>query len=125
MEKPLVSVVVPIYNMEPFLNQTIDSILKSTYANIEIILFDDESTDNSFAIAQTYADKYPFIRTFKHSNAGASATRNAAIREANADYILPVDADNLISENYIEDAVNVLITNPQINVVSCDALFLG
>ena len=104
MSIPLVSVIVPIYNAQLYLSQTVDSILKSSYPNIEIILLDDDSNDNTPQIAKALAKQYSNILYQHQPNAGASAARNHAIRLSNGKSILPVDADDLISEYYISEA---------------------
>jgi len=106
-EYPLVSVIIPIYNMQDFLSETIESVLKSTYPRYELILVDDGSTDNSAKIAEQYSQKATNIRFYAQKNGGASKARNFAIEQSHGKYILPVDADNLISSDYIEKAVEV------------------
>jgi glycosyltransferase involved in cell wall biosynthesis len=123
--KPLVSVIVPLYNAAPFIGEALDSIMASTYRPIEIIVVDDGSTDKSLSIAQQYADKHPEIVVLSQPNAGASAARNKAIRSSHGTYILPVDADNKIHPLYIEEAVQVLEHQPEVRVVSCRAEFFG
>ena len=122
---PLVSVIIPVYNMEKYLAETIDSVLESTYPEVEIILVDDGSSDNSVEIAQKYADNNSRIKCFTQQNAGAAAARNHAIRKAAGAYILPVDADDKIAADYIEKAVEVLIHNPAVKVVGSNAVFFG
>lgn len=125
MDEPIVSVIIPVYNMQEFLAQTLDSVLLSTYASFELIIVDDGSTDESFRIAKGYAEKDNRIRVLTQKNSGASSARNYAIRESSGKYILPVDADNIISADYIESAVAVLESNEQVRVVSCKSVFLG
>lgn len=123
--KPLVSVIVPIYNAAPYLQETLDSILASTYRPIEIIMMDDGSTDSSLSIAKLYCQLHPECQVFTQKNAGASAARNSAIKLSHGTYILPVDADNTIDELYISEAVDVLEESPHIKIVSCRADFFG
>ncbi len=125
MSKPLVSVVIPIYNMQDFLAQTVDAVLASAYDSFEVILMDDGSTDCSAQIAQEYALKDARVKYYKQANAGASAARNHAIRLAKGDFILPVDADNLISTDFIEKAASILLQQPSVKVVSTEAEFIG
>src|ERR1035437_9267548 len=108
MDVPLVSVIIPVYNMQEFLAQTIESVLSTTYSSFEVIIVDDGSTDDSLRIANEYSDKDKRIRVLSQQNSGVSTARNHAIREAFGKYILPVDADNLLSPDYIESAVAVL-----------------
>ena len=124
-EYPLVSVIIPIYNMQDFLSETIESVLKSTYPRYELILVDDGSTDNSAKIAEQYSQKATNIRFYAQKNGGASKARNFAIEQSHGKYILPVDADNLISSDYIEKAVEVLEKRLEVKIVTCEASFFG
>lgn len=122
---PIVSVIIPVYNAEPFLKETLDSVLASTYHALEVIIIDDGSTDNSLEIAQEYADNYKNVFFYKQKNRGVSAARNNGISRSNGIFILPVDADDLISKEFIADAVNVLLTNSTIKVVGSNAQLFG
>lgn len=123
--KPLVSVIVPLYNAAPFICEALDSVLASTYRPLEIIVVNDGSTDGSEQVVQRYADEHPEVTLINQANAGASAARNRAIRSSHGVYILPVDADNKIHPLYIEEAVQVLENRPEVKVVSCRAEFFG
>jgi len=125
MDMPLVSVIIPVYNMQDFLAQAIESVLSSVYSRLEVIIVDDGSTDESLRIANGFCDKDKRIRVFTQNKSGVSSARNYAIREATGKYILPVDADNLISADYIKSAVAVLESTEQIRVVSCKSVFFG
>lgn len=120
-----VSVVVPIYNMQRYLAETITSILASHYDAFEVILMDDGSQDESLAIAREFAQNDSRIKVFSQSNAGASAARNHAIRLAQGPYILPVDADNNITPDYIREAAAYLDAHPEVKVVSCEVDYCG
>ena len=106
--KPLVSVIVPLYNAATYISETLESIIASTYRPIEVIVMNDGSTDESLVVAQAFADKHPEVIVLSQPNAGASAARNNAIRASHGEYILPVDADNRIHPSYIEEAENIL-----------------
>ena len=121
--KPLVSVIVPLYNAAPFIGEALMSVLGSTYRPIEIVVVDDGSTDDSLRIAQTFAQQHKEVLVFHQSNAGVSAARNHAIREAHGEYILPLDADDKIGATYIEHAVDAM--REDIRVVGCRAQFIG
>lgn len=126
MQNPsLVSVVIPLYNQESFLEETINSILNSKYHYLEIIIVDDESTDKSAEIATRLADSYSQIHFIQQKNAGPAAARNTAIRAAKGPYILPVDADDLISNDYITKAVEVMERRPEVKVVYCESEKFG
>ena len=99
---PLVSVIVPIYNAQKYLSRCLDSILAQTYSNIEIILVDDGSTDNSFQIANSYTAKDSRIKLVHQENAKQSAARNHGIRLATGKYICFIDDDDEVAPDFIE-----------------------
>lgn len=125
MEKPLVSVIIPAYNAEKYIEETLQSALGSTYKPLEIIVVNDGSTDDTQQIADKLASENPVIRTYHQFNKGASAARNTAISYSRGKYILPLDADDLISSVYIEKAVKILNENSDVKVVYGDAMFFG
>jgi len=121
--KPLVSVIVPMYNAAPWIGEALESIVASTYRPIEVIVADDGSTDESLSVAQAFAENHKEVRVISQPNGGVSRARNHAIREAKGEMILPVDADDRISATYIEHAVAAM--RPEVRVVSCKAEFFG
>ena len=102
---PLISVIVPVYNVEKFLNQCVDSILAQTYKNFELILVDDGSKDKSGDICDDYAEKDPRIRVFHKENGGVSSARNCGLDNARGEYVCFVDSDDWVHNTYIEDMV--------------------
>lgn len=120
---PLVSVIVPLYNADPYIREALESIVASTYRPIEVMVVNDGSTDASLAVAKAVASKHPEIVVISQKNAGVSAARNHAIREAKGEWILPVDADDKISSTYIEHAIAVIADD--IRVIGCQAAFFG
>lgn len=122
MEKPLVSVIIPCYNQYNYLQESIDSVLASTYENIEIIVVNDGSDEFSDELKKFTAPKTIIIN---QNNQGLSSARNSGIKIAKGKYILPLDADDKIHPNYIEKAVNILEKQPQIGIVYCKAEFFG
>lgn len=118
MEK--ISVLVPIYNSEKYLNRCIESILNQTYANIEIVLIDDESTDNSYNIIKNYETIDERVKVIQIKNNGVADARNKAIDNATGKYITFVDSDDYIEKDYIETLYNNLIKyNADISVCNC------
>ena len=107
----LVSIIVPVYNVGEFIEKGIESFLKQTYKNIEIILVDDGSTDNSSKICDKYAKKDNRIKVLHKKNGGVSSARNAGLKIAKGDYILFVDGDDYIDEDYTEYFVELIGDN--------------
>lgn len=123
--RPLVSVIVPIYNAAPYLRETLDSIVASTYRPMEVVMMDDGSKDDSLQIAQDFCALHPECRVISQPNQGVSVARNNAIRHAQGQYILPVDADDKIANTLIEKAVQVIENNDDIRVVGCRCWMFG
>jgi glycosyltransferase involved in cell wall biosynthesis len=93
---PLITVIIPIYNAERFLRPSVDSVLAQTYRNLEIILVDDGSSDDSGAICDSYAEQDKRVRVIHKSNGGVSSARNVGLDTATGDYIAFVDSDDTI-----------------------------
>ena len=104
----LISVIVPIYNVEPYLNLCIESIVKQTYNNLEIILVDDGSSDRCPAICDDWAEKDDRIRVIHQKNAGGGAARNAALDIAQGELIAFVDSDDYIAPDMYAHLVSLL-----------------
>ena len=113
--RSLVSVIVPIYNAAPYLQETLDSILASTYRPIEVVMVDDGSHDDSLTIAQKYCERHVECQVIAQNNRGVSAARNTAIKAAKGTYILPVDADDKIADTFIKKAIEVIKNNDQLS----------
>lgn len=99
---PLISVIVPVYNVEKYLKRCLDSIRKQTYSNIEILLIDDGSTDQSGRICDEFAKLDSRVRVLHKNNGGLSDARNVGIEEAKGEYITFVDSDDYVDEDLIE-----------------------
>lgn len=121
--KPLVSIIIPCFNHEKFIAETIESVCQSSYHPIEIVVVNDGSTDNSELVVISFQNKYPNLKYISQKNAGPAAARNRGIREAEGKYILPLDADDLISPDYIHKAIEVLENNSSAKLVYCNAEF--
>lgn len=107
----LISIIVPIYNVENYLRECIDSICSQTYQNLEIILVDDGSSDNCPKLCDEYALKDCRIRVIHQSNQGLSAARNVGYKESNGMYIAFIDSDDKISNTFIENLYELLLQN--------------
>lgn len=125
INRSLVSVIVPIYNMQEYLEEMLQSVLNTSYQDVEIILMDDGSSDNSPIIAQKYANLHPErIRFYQQPNSGVIAARNNAITKASGKYIFPLDADDFMHPNFLKNAVKVLDEHSNVKVVcGCDRFF--
>lgn len=106
MEK--VSVLMPIYNVEKYLRESIDSVLKQTYPDFELILVDDGSPDGCGKIIDEYANQDDRVIAIHQKNAGVDAARNNAIRRATGKYIAFIDSDDAYEKNYIEKLVGAI-----------------
>ncbi|MBQ5823851.1 MAG: glycosyltransferase family 2 protein [Clostridia bacterium] len=98
----LISIIVPVYNVEKYIHQCVDSIINQTYTNLEIILVDDGSPDNCGRICDEYAAKDSRIKVIHQANQGLSAARNAGVALSNAEWISFVDSDDIIHPQAIE-----------------------
>lgn len=107
----LISIIVPVYNVEKYVSNCLDSLIKQTYFNIEIIIIDDGSTDNSGTICDMYALNDKRIKVIHTKNRGLSAARNEGLHNSNGDYIGFIDSDDWLSENTIEILYNLLVNN--------------
>ena len=101
-KEPLISIVVPVYKVEEYIDRCIQSITNQTYENIEIILVDDGSPDNCGKICDSYAKKDKRIKVIHKENGGLSDARNAGIEKANGKYISFIDSDDYIEKDYIK-----------------------
>lgn len=98
---PLISVIIPVYNVEKYLDRCLKSTVSQSYKNIEIILIDDGSTDNSGKICDEWAKKDERIKVYHQKNGGLSNARNSGISHSSADYICFVDSDDWIDDKYV------------------------
>lgn len=111
----MISVIVPVYKVERYLRQCIDSILNQTYRDVEILLIDDGSPDRCGEICEEYAKKDNRIRVFHTENKGLSAARNLGLREAKGEYIGFVDSDDWIEPDMYEILLNTFGENSDIS----------
>lgn len=119
MEKGLISVIVPVYNIEKYLPRCIDSILNQTYEKWEAIFINDGSTDNSLKILEEYKKRDERIKIIDKKNAGSGAARNDGIESSKGEYIAFLDSDDWYEKNFLEKLYNNLIENNS-DVVMCN-----
>ena len=121
MNQNLLSIITPVYQVEQYLPQCLDSILAQTYPHWELILVDDGSKDRSGEICEEYAKKDGRIRVIHTENRGAGAARNTGFAHATGEYVVFVDSDDYISENMIE-RLYMTIHKSKYDLVVCNFL---
>ena len=114
-----VSIIVPVYNVELYLEKCLQSLIDQTYKNIEILLVDDGSIDSSGRICDRYAELYNNISVWHKSNGGQSSARNYGVSFASGEYITFVDSDDYVDADYIKYMVDSLDINDPIDLVIC------
>lgn len=100
--QPLITVIVPVYNVEKYLRRCLDSIIRQTYQNLEILCIDDGSIDNSGEICEQYAARDARIKVIHQENQGLSTARNRGLDTATGEYIAFVDSDDYIAADVLE-----------------------
>lgn len=117
---PLVSVLIPVYNVERYLAETLDSVLSQTYTNLEIVVVDDHSTDATWDVAAAYAGKDLRIRVFHNaSNLQIAQTLNVALAASSGQFIARCDGDDVMEPDRIARQLAFLDQNPSISLVGC------
>jgi glycosyltransferase involved in cell wall biosynthesis len=117
-EKPLVSVIIPLYNSELYIKETVESVFAQTYPNIEIILVDDGSTDGTKNVVQPYIDK-KLVTYIYQTNKGLPGARNTGIRNSRGPYVAYLDSDDVFFPEKIERQVAYLEAHPRCGVCYC------
>lgn len=117
---PKISIIVPVYNTEKYLDRCIQSILAQTYINFELLLVDDGSTDSSSAICDQYAEQDSRIRVFHKENGGASSARNIGLDNAQGEWITFVDSDDMVKNDYLY----AMISHPDADLIVSSFEFL-
>ncbi len=112
MVVPIISIIIPVYNVEQYLEQCLDSILSQDYLSYEIICINDGSTDKSLEILLKYSSKYSKIKVKSIQNSGTAVARNEGINIASGQYILFIDSDDWIEKNALECICNYLSNDP-------------
>lgn len=121
----MVSIIVPCYNQGDYIAETLDSVLNQTVSDWECIVVNDGSTDNSESVILKYQEKDSRIKYIYKENSGVSATRNVAISASMGEFILPLDSDDKISNDYLELALKAFKSNPELKLVYCWARMFG
>ena len=117
MKKPLISVVVPIYNVQAYVGKCVESLLQQTHTACEIILVDDGSTDDSGKICDRYAEKDERVRVLHKANGGVSSARNAGVAAMRGEFLAFVDPDDWVEASYLEELAAPLLKDETIDIV--------
>lgn len=117
MKKMKYSIIIPVYNVEEYLDRCLKSILNQTYSNYEVIIVNDGSPDNSDNIIKSYEKEDKRFKGYKKVNGGLSDARNYGLKYATGDYLIFIDADDYIENNYLEKVNDVLEKNKDIDVL--------
>ncbi|WP_417427763.1 glycosyltransferase family 2 protein [Halpernia sp.] len=123
MQSPLISVVVPCYNQAQYLDECLQSVLDQTFTDWECIIVNDGSPDNTEEIAQKWSEKDSRFKYLYKENGGLSSARNAGIESAKGEWILPLDCDDKISNDYLEIASREFSKN--YTIIYCEAEYFG
>ena len=121
MKQITLSVIMPVYNGEQYLNYSIQSVLNQTYKDYELILVDDGSTDHSLEICEKYQSKDKRIRVISQENKGISGARNAGIDIATGEYITFMDSDDVIQSKMYEIMLNHMVSDG-LDLIMCGLL---
>ena len=123
--KPLVSVILTVYNRENYLRRSIDSLLNQTLKDWELIAIDDGSDDNSFNILQEYSVKHKRIKVLKHKNMKLPLSRNRGIKAASGKYITFLDSDDEYEKDHLQKRSEFLEKNPEIDLLHGGVRIIG
>ena len=122
MKTPMISIIIPVYNVEKYVGECINSVINQTYTNLEILINNDGSTDNSYQICQSYAQIDPRIKLYSQENKGVSIARNAMLEKAIGEYVLFIDPDDFIKskEPVLKDELHRLYSNNPRNIFTTE-----
>ena len=121
----LVSIIVPCYNQAHYLNEALQSVLEQTYTNWECIIVNDGSPDNTEHITKQWLEKDARFKYIYKVNGGLSSARNSGIKSSEGDFILPLDADDILHPDYLKKLVPILQFDKSLGIVSCHTKFFS
>jgi glycosyltransferase involved in cell wall biosynthesis len=122
---PLVSVITPAYNAARYIEHTLESAIRQTFTDFELLIVDDGSTDQTRAIAERYAARDPRVQVIHQVNRGIAAARNTALSQARGNYCALLDSDDLWFPTYLEEQLAMLLQHPEVAILSANALNFG
>lgn len=123
--QPVLSIIIPIYNVENYLIECLDSVFAQKIKNMEVVCINDGSTDNSLLIAENYAQKHNNIRIISQSNQGLSAARNTGVCHATGDYVFFLDSDDTLNDASALNGMYILAQKQEADIVVFNALVNG
>lgn len=118
MAPPLVSIIIPAFNVEDYIKSCLTSLLNQSYNDIRVIVIDDGSTDSTAEVVESYAMRDSCIKLIQQENSGAAVARNSGLKEAQGEYIMFVDADDMLAPHTVEQNIRFLIDNVELDWVS-------
>lgn len=121
---PKISVIIPVYNCEQYIAETLDSIIHQSFIDWEAICIDDGSNDNSLKILEKYADKDNRIKVITQKNLGVVTARNVAIKQAKSEYVFPLDADDIITSDCLEKLYRAMLDGKG-DIITCRVMYFG
>ena len=122
-EEGLVSIIIPTHNRVDIISETLDSVINQDYKNIEILVVDDYSTDDTESVVMNYVLRFPQISYYKSIQKGACAARNLGILKSKGEYIQFVDDDDWLAENFISKRLDALVANSDLGFATCNMLY--
>ena len=122
---PAVSVIMPAFNVAPYIDAAIGSVRRQTFTNLELVIVDDGSTDRTYEVARRHAEADRRIRLVKQENSGLSAARNTAMRHSTAPLLAILDSDDLWTPTFLEKQLAIMDADPGIDIVTGNAWVLG
>src|SRR5262245_22830573 len=122
---PAVSVIMPAYNAEPYLHLAIESVLRQTFTDLELVIVDDGSTDGTVAVAKAYAARDPRVLLLQQSNAGPGPARNTGFSAAQGRFFAFLDSDDEWDDTFLAEHLAILQTRSDIDVVVGNARYRG
>lgn len=124
MHKELISVIIPVYNAEEYIEKSVESVVNQTYENLEIILIDDGSTDSSGIMCDSLAKGDNRIKVIHKNNGGAADARNYGLSNSTGEYVCFVDSDDYVSLDFVEKLYDTIV-NENADISVCDYLYAG
>ncbi len=123
-KSPIISIIIPVYNSEKYLQDTLDSVLKQSFSDFEVICIDDGSTDKSNELLTKYESKDRRIHIITQKNQGVVCSKNNAVKHVRGEFICFLDSDDVIEEKFLEKSYNAIIAG-QGDIVSCRVMLFG